>query len=148
MPWTDNDVRWVAARLMPAVYDINQGLLYDRNTRRLEALYQELTMSSKLQGIAGKFAKLHHDAEFEAGKLDARLDTEAARLPEVFSRAHGSVSGISTHVDDVANMLDQIDAVTKGVNGTMDETKSETAEVLPDSVGVPFDLATRRDRPR
>ncbi len=42
MPWTQNDVRWIAARLMPEVYDINQRLKYERNTRRLEALYHEL----------------------------------------------------------------------------------------------------------
>jgi hypothetical protein len=42
MPWTQADVNWVAARLLPDVYDINARWKYDRNTRRLEALYAEL----------------------------------------------------------------------------------------------------------
>lgn len=42
MPWSQRDVDWVAARLLPEVYDINQRIKYDRNTRRLEALHGEI----------------------------------------------------------------------------------------------------------
>src|ERR1700733_14666586 len=42
MPVRQHDLDWIAARLMPEVYDINQRLKYERNTKRLEALYHEL----------------------------------------------------------------------------------------------------------
>jgi len=48
VPWTQRDVDWVAARLMPDLYDINKRVAYDRNTKRLEALYSELTMRRRL----------------------------------------------------------------------------------------------------
>jgi hypothetical protein len=42
MPVRQHDLDWFAARLLPEVYDINQRLKYERNTKRLEALYHEL----------------------------------------------------------------------------------------------------------
>jgi len=48
VPWTQRDVDWFAARLMVEAYDINKRVAYDRNTRRLEALYSELTMRRRL----------------------------------------------------------------------------------------------------
>lgn len=49
MPWTQRDVDWVAARLLPDIYDLNQRVRYDRNTQRLEALYAELTKPMKIR---------------------------------------------------------------------------------------------------
>jgi hypothetical protein len=40
---TQHDLNWIAARLLPDIYDINQRDKYDRVTRRLESLYQELS---------------------------------------------------------------------------------------------------------
>jgi hypothetical protein len=42
MPWTARDVEWVERRFAPDAYDIILRSRYERNTRRLEALYHEL----------------------------------------------------------------------------------------------------------
>lgn len=42
MPWTQRDLDFVAARLLPDIYDINQRLKYERNTKRLRSLLSEL----------------------------------------------------------------------------------------------------------
>jgi hypothetical protein len=42
MPWTQRDLDWVAARLLPDLYDIKQRDKYNRVTRRLTNLYKEL----------------------------------------------------------------------------------------------------------
>ena len=42
MPVTQFDLDWIAARLLPDIYDINQRVKYDRVTRRLTNLYDEI----------------------------------------------------------------------------------------------------------
>ena len=42
MPVTQHDLDWIAARLLPDIYDINQRVKYDRVTRRLTNLYDEI----------------------------------------------------------------------------------------------------------
>ena len=55
MPWTQNHVDWVAARLLPAIYDINQQIRYDRNIKRLTNLLREVDtpeMNIRLRELA------------------------------------------------------------------------------------------------
>lgn len=42
MGWTQRDIDWVAARLLPDIYDINQRIRYDRTTQQLRNLEREL----------------------------------------------------------------------------------------------------------
>lgn len=71
-------------------------------------------MGIKLQGIAAKIGKLQHDAEFEAEKLDARVEEVAAKLPTVFSGAHKAIDGLAKDVGDVETILAEVEAVTNG----------------------------------
>lgn len=71
-------------------------------------------MGLKLQGIAAKAAKLEHDAEFEAAKLDAKIEEVAARMPGVFSGAHGSVDKLAQNVGDIEGAFSAIQSVTNG----------------------------------
>lgn len=69
-------------------------------------------MGLKLQGLAAKLAKLEHDAEFEAGKLDAKVEGETARMPGVFSGAHQFVDTIAQRVSDIGSAFGAIEQVT------------------------------------
>lgn len=71
-------------------------------------------MGLKLQGIAAKVAKLEHDAEFEASKLDAKIEEVAARMPGVFSGAHGSVDKLAQNVGDIEGAFSAIQSVSNG----------------------------------
>ncbi len=85
-------------RLELAVYDTNQ----------------EYRMGLKLQGLAAKVAKLDHDAEFEAAKLDAKVEGLSAKLPDVFSGAHGSVDKLANTIGDVENSFKALQSVSNG----------------------------------
>ena len=91
----------LADRLELAVYDTNQEL-------------REGLMGLKLQGLAAKMAKLEHDAEFEAAKLDAKVEGLSAKMPDVFSGAHGAVDGLASTITDVEASFKAIQSVTNG----------------------------------
>jgi hypothetical protein len=109
-------------RLNLAVYDTNQE--YRMSVESLiqslddpppfEAPAPEPKMSSKLQGLAAKIARFKHDAEFEAEKLDSKIEGAAARIPGVFSGAHGFVDGLTKQVDDVDSLMSEIQKATNG----------------------------------
>lgn len=77
-------------------------------------LSREYQMGIKLQGIAAKVAKLQHDAEFEAEKLDAKIEGVAEKLPTVFSGAHKAIDGLAKDVGDVEAVITAVEAVTNG----------------------------------
>src|ERR1700733_14712049 len=55
MPVTQRDLDWVAARLLPSIYDIRQRDKYNRNTRRLKNLLREVDtpeMNIRLRELA------------------------------------------------------------------------------------------------
>lgn len=83
-------------------------------SRAVSELGREYRMGLKLQGIAAKVAKLEHDAEFEASKLDAKIEEVAARMPGVFSGAHGSVDKLAQNVGDIEGAFSAIQSVTNG----------------------------------
>jgi hypothetical protein len=91
-------------------------------------LSREYQMGIKLQGIAAKVAKLQHDVEFEAEKLDAKVEEVSANLPAVFSGAHKVVDGLAKDVGDVAAVFAQIEAVTNG--GPVLEHKTEDLPIV------------------
>jgi hypothetical protein len=113
-------------RLNLAVYDTNQE--YRRVS--VESLIQSLDdppafetpatetpkpqMSTKLQGLAAKIALFKHTAEFEAEKLDSKIEGAAARLPVTFSGAHTFVDGLTKQVDDVDSLMTEIQKTTNG----------------------------------
>lgn len=84
--------------------------------RRLRALLDELEkpMGLKLQGLAAKVAKLEHDAEFEAEKLDKKVEDLSAKMPSVFSGAHGAVDSLASTIGDVETSFKAIQSVTNG----------------------------------
>ena len=92
-------------------------------------LSREYQMGLKLQGLAEKMKKLEHDAEFEAARLDARIEGEAARLPTVFSGAHAHLDGIQKNIGDVASSFDAIQAVTNGAPPLDDEPAVQSASL-------------------
>jgi len=55
MPWTQNDVDWVAARLLPDLHAIYQRSAYVHTTRRLEKLHRELSRFMKIRIIEPTF---------------------------------------------------------------------------------------------
>jgi hypothetical protein len=71
-------------------------------------------MGLKLQGLAEKIKKLQHEAEAEAVKLDAKVEEVAAKLPTVFSGAHGAIDGLASQVGDVEKLLEAVQAVSNG----------------------------------
>jgi len=82
-----------------------------------EAIYglsREQRMGLKLQGIAAKVAKLEHDAEFEAAKLDSKIEEVSGRMPAIFSGAHGHVDKLAKNVGDIEDAFNAVAAVTNG----------------------------------
>lgn len=96
--------------MQPELSALIDRLLAYRFVRNLEQYH----MGLKLQGIAAKVSKLQHDAEFEAAKLDAKIEEVANRLPGIFSGAHESVDGLAKNVGDVETVLNQIQSLTNG----------------------------------
>lgn len=95
-------------------------------------LSREYYMGLKLQGIAAKVSKLQHYAEFEAAKLDAKIEEVANRLPGIFSGAHESIDGLAKNVGDVETVLNQIQSLTNGPPAEpMDPAKPAEPAVLP-----------------
>jgi len=86
-------------------------------------------MGIKLQGIAAKLGKLQHDAEFEAAKLDARVEEAAARLPAVFSGAHKTIDGLEKDVGDVEAVLNAVESVSNGAPPLDDELAAQSASL-------------------
>ena len=119
MPWTDNDVRWVAARLMPEVYDLNKRIIYDRNTKRLEALYDELTGTqlSAIDRIRAKALQAREIAPKAIADFEADLDALIAEGPklasaratavgahkEAFTGIRGELDGLKSAIDLLSN---------------------------------------------
>jgi hypothetical protein len=97
MPVTQNDVDWMAARLLPDLYDINHRVKYDRNTKRLKALYRELTedrmaespiisrMKEKLVRASGVAQRAANAIEAEADALIAEEDAMKGNIVEAFA---------------------------------------------------------------
>lgn len=71
-------------------------------------------MGLKLQGLAAKVAKLEHDAEFEAAKLDAKVEGLSAKMPDVFSGAHGAVDKLASTIGDVDESFKALQSVSNG----------------------------------
>jgi hypothetical protein len=94
------------------------ALRFSQYSRDLERsvldLSREKRMGIKLQGIAAKVAKLEHDAEFEAAKLDAKIEEVSGRMPAIFSGAHGHVDKLAKNVGDIESAFDAVAAVTNG----------------------------------
>lgn len=77
-------------------------------------LSREYQMGIKLQGIAAKVAKLQHDAEFEAEKLDQYVEEVAARVPTAFSGARQAIDGLAKDVGSVEALIAGVEAVSNG----------------------------------
>jgi hypothetical protein len=72
MPVTQRDLDWVAARLLPDIYDIRQRDKFDRNTRRLKNLLREVDtpeMNIRLRELANWREKQHETPLPEAPVL-------------------------------------------------------------------------------
>ena len=160
MPWNQNHVDWVAARLLPAIYDINQQIRYDRNTKRLSLLLEELEdheMSVQhVKGLAD-IVRQTKAALAEATGAAGEMQTAAA-----------SVASKVSMVRDMTNELKAADAELGAAIGTLTNGDPNPGP-LPDTVpsaptiqasssapapqqmqgAMPdFDIHTRRDRPR
>lgn len=75
---------------------------------------REYHMGLKLQGLAAKYAKFAHDAEFEAEKLDSKIEGAAAKMPAVFSGAHTAFDAMARNVDGIEAAFKAVESVTNG----------------------------------
>lgn len=99
--------------------------IYSRDLQQaLLELSREYQMGIKLQGIAAKVAKLEHDAEFEAEKLDKYVEEVAARVPTAFSGARARIEGLSKNVGDVEALVTGVEAIGNGAP-PLEEPKAE-----------------------
>ena len=108
--------------------------IYSRDLQEaILELSREYQMGIKLQGIAAKVAKLQHDAEFEADKLDKKVEGLAEELPVVFSGAHKSVDDLARDIKGVEATFADIKAVTNGGPPIVDQKTEEapTPAALP-----------------
>lgn len=118
MPWTQRDVDWVAARLLPDIYDLNQRARYERNTRRLTKLLEIaepiMAISPTLQGLGKKMAMFKHNAERDAAKLSADIDAASNETTQTFSAAHGAIAGHRKDLEDVKAIVAEVAQATNG----------------------------------
>jgi hypothetical protein len=129
MPVTQSDLDWVAARLLPDIYDINQRDKYDRVTRHLTSLLHELEnpMSAidriKAKALEAKGIATNAIKAFETD-LDsllaekATLDTKRA---EAVAPHKELISGIYSEIDGLKQAMDLLS------NGGPPLDSSETA---------------------
>lgn len=93
-------------------------------------LSREYQMGIKLQGIAAKVAKLQHDAEFEAEKLDQYVEEVAARVPTAFSGARKAIDGLAKDVGSVEALIAGVEAVSNGGPPIEDKVESPPLPVI------------------
>lgn len=143
---------------MPAVYDLNQQIKYDRNTKRLTWLLEELEdheMSVQhVKGLAD-IVRQTKAALAEATGAAGEMQTAAQ-----------SVAGKVAMVRDMTNELKAADAELGAAIGTLtngDPNPGPLPDTAPSNPNIPissqqqqasasapdgFDIHNRRDRPR
>jgi hypothetical protein len=117
VPWTENDVRWVAARLLPDLHDIYQDAArYGRLKRQLEAVHDEITnfrersvaldrITEKLKRASGVAQRAALNIESEADKLIAREDELAKRTSGAFAPHNAVLDGRNRELDQLSDAL-------------------------------------------
>jgi hypothetical protein len=117
VPWTENDVRWVAARLLPDLYDIYQDSAQaGRTTRQLKGLRAEIydyyrrsyhmdRITEKLKRASGVAQRAALKIESEADRLIAREDELAAKTANAFAPHHAVLDGRNRELDQLETSL-------------------------------------------
>jgi hypothetical protein len=117
MPWTENDVRWVAARLLPDLHDIYAHAAREgRKRRQLEAVRDEILLfyersnhmdriTEKLKRASGVAQRAALSIESEADKLIAREDQIAAKTKSAFAPHHAVLDGRNRELDQLETAL-------------------------------------------
>jgi hypothetical protein len=141
---------WIERRLLQDIQAVSDRIQYDRVTVRLTNLYRELkNPMSAIDRIRAKALQARNVAgealtSFE-GELDsiiAEKDVIKRRVAEASAPHHEILKGIHGEIDGLKSA---IDLLSNGAPGGPLPGSGVSGDHLPD---VPFDINTRRDRPR
>jgi hypothetical protein len=117
MPWTENDVRWVAARLLPDLHDIYQDAARKgRTARQLRAVRAEIyhyyqrsyymdRITEKLKKASGVAQRAALKIESEADRLIAREDELASKTASAFAPHHAVLDSRNRELDQLETSL-------------------------------------------
>lgn len=144
---------------MPDVYDINKRIRYDRNTRRLTLLLEELEDDMSVGHVTGlaDIVKATKAALAQASSAALEMQTTAASVTDKVNQV------VALNAELKAADAELGAAIGTMTNGAPPGPLPDTAPVAPPiptslqpapqpqaQAGLPpgFDIHTRRDRPR
>jgi hypothetical protein len=145
VPWTENDVRWVAARLLPDLHDIYQDAARKGHAiRQLEAVRNEITafyersialdrLTDKFKRAAGVVERVSSSIEADVDGILAREDQLTQKSKRVSSKHHGRLDSRSKNLDQLdaaLNLLDNGDP--DPLEGSGDGSKDGSGEKQPE----------------
>jgi hypothetical protein len=155
VPVTQRDLDWLAARLLPDLYDINQRDKYDRNTRRLTALHNELKDCMSVQNIKGLAEIVRQTrASLAAASLAAGdMQTSAASVTNKINQINDLTNELKAADAELGAAIGQLS--NGGPSGPLPDTPTSATPIQASSqqpqaqAAHPIiDMETRRDRPR